>query len=91
LAPIPIELDCEEVWRHLSDYIEDDVDVNLRASMELHFKGCAHCTAILDGTKNVVQLVGDGRSFDLPARMSQRLYAKLNQHLASQSNRKPRR
>jgi len=69
------------------------MDANLRASMELHFKDCAHCTAILDGTKNVVQLVGDGRSFDLPSLTSQRLYSKLNQHLASRSssNRKPRR
>jgi len=85
LALSPIELDCEEVWRHISEYIDDDVDPDLRASMALHFKDCAHCSAVLDGARNVVELVADGRTFELPAKVSQRLYAKLNQHLADKS------
>jgi len=28
--------------------------------MEAHFKDCAHCKAILDGTRNVVKLVEIG-------------------------------
>jgi Putative zinc-finger len=92
LAIRPIELDCEEVWRHLSDYIDEDVSAELRASMVLHFKDCAHCTAVLDGTRNVVQLVGDGKAFEVPPPVSQRLYAKLNQYLAGPpSNHNPRR
>lgn len=83
---IPIELDCLEVWRHISEYLDDELGADLRASMEIHFKGCAHCTAILDGTRNVVKLIGDGRTLELPDRLSQRLYTKLNQHLAEQKS-----
>ena len=54
--------------------------------MALHFKDCAHCSAILDGTRNVVELIADGRTFELPTKVSQRLYAKLNQHLADKSS-----
>jgi hypothetical protein len=79
----PIEIDCLEVWRQISDYLEGEVDAELRASMASHFKNCAHCSAILDGTRNVVNLVGDGRAFEIPARASQKFYKKLNAHLAS--------
>ena len=81
LGQKPIEIDCEEVWRHISNYLDGEVDPQLRVNMEAHFKDCAHCTAILDGTRNVVQLVGDGRTFELPAKTSKRLYASLDQHL----------
>jgi anti-sigma factor (TIGR02949 family) len=84
LGPQIVELDCEEVWRHLSDYIDGDVDSALRHNMSAHFENCAHCTAILDGTRNVVELLADGKSFALPAKLRSRLYDKLNQHLAAE-------
>ena len=77
-----VEIDCFEVWRHISSYIDQDVDPELRAAMTAHFQSCAHCTAILDGTRNVVKLVADGKSFELPRSASQRLYLKLDKHLA---------
>jgi hypothetical protein len=49
----------------------------LRARMEAHFKGCAHCKAILDGTRNVVKLVGDGVEYEMPAGFSSRLQEKI--------------
>ena len=82
-----IELDCVEVWRHLSDYIDNDVDAELRANMSAHFENCAHCTAILDGTRNVVELVGDGKSFALPPKVGERFYDKLNHYLESQKSK----
>ena len=72
-----IEISCSEVWRELSNYIDDGVDAELRARMEAHFKVCAHCTAILDGVRNVVKLVGDGVEYQLPAGFSERLYNKI--------------
>jgi hypothetical protein len=84
----PIEIDCEEVWRHISDYVDEHVDADLRQAMASHFKDCAHCSAILDGTRNVLRLVGDGRAFDLPSRVGKRLYSKLDTHLTKQRSTK---
>jgi anti-sigma factor RsiW len=78
-----IEISCVEVWRELSNYVDGNVDPELRQRMEEHFKGCEHCTAVLDGTRNVVRLVGDGRSFDLPAGFSDRLKKRLQERLGS--------
>jgi anti-sigma factor RsiW len=72
-----IEISCLEVWREISNYIDGDVDAELRARMEAHFKKCAHCTAVLDGVRNIVKLVGDGVEHELPAGFSQRLYNRI--------------
>jgi Putative zinc-finger len=80
VAKKPIEIDCEEVWRQISNYLDDEVDPGLRATMASHFKDCAHCSAVLDGARNVVKLVGDGRAFEIPT--GDRFYKKLNDHLA---------
>jgi hypothetical protein len=88
VATKPIEIDCEEVWRQISNYLDDEVDPGLPATMASHFKDCAHRSAILDGARNVVKLVGDGRAFEIPTRSCQRFYKKLNDHLAA---RQPKR
>jgi anti-sigma factor RsiW len=72
-----IEISCLEVWREISNYVDQDVAPELRARMEAHFKSCAHCKAVLDGTKNVVKLVADGVEFEIPKGFSDRLYSKI--------------
>jgi anti-sigma factor RsiW len=72
-----IEISCLEVWREISNYVDGEVEDDLRARMEAHFKTCAHCKAVLDGTKNVVKLVGDGVEYEMPDGFSQRLYEKI--------------
>lgn len=74
-----MEISCLEVWREISNYIDNEVDPELRARMEAHFKVCAHCTAVLEGTQNVVKLVADGVEFDLPEGFSRRLYNKIKE------------
>jgi hypothetical protein len=54
--------------------------------MSAHFKNCAHCSAVLDGTRNVLKLVGDGKAFEIPASSSRRFHAKLDRYLASEKS-----
>jgi len=72
---------CEEVWREISNYLEGEVDPGLRAAMEEHFRGCKHCTAVLDGTRNVIRLYGDERMFEVPLGFSQRLHRRLEENM----------
>jgi len=72
-----IEISCLEVWREISNYLDDEISAEMRERMEAHFKECAHCTAVLDGTRNVVGLVGDGRLFQMPEGFSKQIYKKL--------------
>jgi anti-sigma factor (TIGR02949 family) len=72
-----LEISCVEVWREISDYLDGNIDAELRTRIEAHFKACKHCSAVYDGTRNVVRLIGDGRAFEVPASFSERLYNKL--------------
>jgi len=72
-----VEISCLEVIRELSSYIDEDLKPQLRADIEAHLPTCAHCTAVYDGLRKTIILVGDGRSFELPSGFSQRLRDKL--------------
>jgi anti-sigma factor (TIGR02949 family) len=72
-----IEISCAEVWREISSYLDGDISAELRERMQEHFEVCQHCTAVLDGTRNVVQLVGGGRMFRMPEGFGERLYRKI--------------
>jgi hypothetical protein len=72
-----VEISCLEVIRELSNYVDKDVTSELRAQITAHLPTCAHCTAVYDGLRNTITLIGDNRSFELPVGFSQRLRAKL--------------
>jgi hypothetical protein len=72
-----IEISCLEVWRAISSSLEDEISLEMRERMEAHFKTCAHCSAVLDGTRNVVGLVGDGKLYQMPEGFNNRLYEKI--------------
>jgi len=72
-----IEISCVEVWREISNFLEGEISPDLHRRMQAHFEVCGHCSAVLDGARNVVQLVGDGRTFQIPEGFSERLYKKL--------------
>lgn len=72
-------VNCELVWREISNYIDDEVDPTLRSAMDAHFQTCAHCKSVLEGTRNVIQLYGDERMIEVPAGYSRRLEKRLAQ------------
>jgi len=71
------EIDCREVWKELSSYMEGDVSPELRDRIGRHLQTCKHCTAIYDGTRNVVRLLGDEKAIELPQGFSERLFDHL--------------
>ena len=76
--------DCKHVWQHISAYIENDVDLQLRAEIDRHLETCEICSAVLDSTRNVVILMGDDRVFELPTGFSKRLHARIDKEIDSQ-------
>jgi anti-sigma factor (TIGR02949 family) len=72
-----LEISCLDVWREISNFIDEIVSPELRQRIEEHLKVCEHCTAVYDGTRNVVKLVADGNTYELPAGFSDRLRQRL--------------
>jgi Putative zinc-finger len=75
-----VEITCDEVRRELVEYMEGDLKPDLRLRIDQHLDHCEHCTAIYDGVRNVVELIGAQGSIELPKGFSQRLRMRfLNQ------------
>ena len=72
-----IEIDCQQVRRELSNYLEGDLTPELRLQVDNHLAGCSHCAAVHHGMRNVVQLLGDGKLLDVPEGFGKRLYQRL--------------
>ena len=70
-------IDCNRMWREISNYLDDTVDEALRSRMEAHFQDCKHCSAILDGTRNIIRLVSDEQVFEIPQGFGERLKKRL--------------
>jgi predicted anti-sigma-YlaC factor YlaD len=75
--PGVIEIDCYQVRRELSDYLEGDLTPQLRLRIEEHLHTCDHCRAVYDGLWNIRRLLGDEEVIELPQGFSQRLYKRL--------------
>jgi hypothetical protein len=71
---------CEDVWREISNYFEEDLDPALKLAMEEHFAHCTRCESVRDGMRNVIELYGDKAMFTLPAGF----YPRLRDRLADQ-------
>jgi Putative zinc-finger len=72
-----IEISCDEARGELVEYMERDLGPDLRARIDHHLSHCRHCTAVYDGVRNVVQLIGPEGPFDLPDGFSRRLYQRF--------------
>ena len=73
---------CEDVWREVSNYLDGEVDRGLRAAIEEHIRGCKNCTAVVDGTRNVIQIYSDERLVDVPLGFRRRLHEKLESNIS---------
>ena len=74
-----IIVNCEHVWREISNYLEDDVEASVRSRMDEHFRTCSACRSILEGTRNVIQLYRDERMIEVPSGFGSRLQRRLAQ------------
>lgn len=81
---------CEEVWRDISDYVDDELDPKQRTALEEHFAECRHCAAVLEGTCNVIRLYRDERTLAPPKGFHNRLHERLDQRLRQGSEERIR-
>jgi hypothetical protein len=82
-----IEVSCEDVWREISNFIEGDIAPELERAVAAHLAQCRPCTAVHQGAQNLIRLVGDPRSFQVPTEFSQRLYRRLQQEMEEEKRR----
>jgi hypothetical protein len=81
------EITCEDLWREISNFIENQVTPDLHRAIEDHLRDCRPCTAVYEGAQNLIRLVGDPHAFQVPTQFSQRLYRRLQQEIEEEKRR----
>jgi predicted anti-sigma-YlaC factor YlaD len=82
-----MNLQCKNVWEHISGYLDQQLDSELLAAVERHLESCEVCSAILDSTRNILVLTADDRTYELPVGYSERLHEKLTAVIAEIDSR----
>jgi len=77
-------MNCEQVWKEVSNYVEGDVSPATRTAMDDHFNTCRGCRSVLDGTRNVIRLYSDERMIDVPSGFGRRLEKRISQTVRTQ-------
>src|SRR5215472_1427505 len=76
-------INCQDVRRDVSDYIDDELNPAQRAALDRHFAECRDCAALLDGMRNLIAIYGYERVLAPPDGFHERLYQKLEKETKS--------
>ena len=74
---------CQEVIERISDYLDGDLDAEVKRFIEEHACGCHHCEVVVNTTRKTIELYCDGRLFALPFEARERLHVVLRQRCRS--------
>lgn len=68
---------CEGVFKQLSNYLDGELDADLKQALEEHLKMCRNCRVVVDTTRKTIEIYCDGRLFPLPEEVRERLHVAL--------------
>jgi len=76
-------LTCKEFVQELSQYLDEDIDAELRRKLETHINNCPNCFVIFDTTKRTIQVYKGMEAQSMPGEVHDRLMAALEKRLAA--------
>jgi anti-sigma factor RsiW len=79
-------MNCRSVIRELSNYLDGDLDVGLKESIEHHIEKCEDCHLLVDTTKQTIQIFCKSEPLPLSEDVRGRLHEALLKHLRHPRN-----
>ncbi len=70
-------LDCNQVLAELSNYLDDEVSLELARAIAQHLVRCHRCWVIYNTTSRTLEIVSDCLPSTVPVAVGERLHAKL--------------
>jgi anti-sigma factor RsiW len=68
---------CEELLKHLNEYVDGTVDPGICDEFEKHMAGCNPCQVVVDNIRKTITLYKAGQSYEIPIPFRQRLHETL--------------
>ncbi len=72
-------LDCHQVLSELSNYLDDEVSLEVARAIAQHLVRCHRCWVIYNTTSRTLEIVSDACPPAAPVAVSERLHARLRQ------------
>ena len=79
-------MNCNDVIRELSNYLDGDLDLALKQDLERHLGECKECTVVVDQTRKTVELFCDSEPAALPSDIQSRLHDALRRKISRQAS-----
>ena len=70
-------MNCDDMLKLLSDYIDGEVDPAICQELEKHLADCNGCRVVVDTLRQTVRLYKHGQEYELPQPFRQRLHDSL--------------
>ena len=70
-------MNCVELIHYLSEYIDNDLDENLRAEAEEHLRTCHNCSVVLDSTRKTIAIYKTSGQLQIPPLRRDSLYERI--------------
>lgn len=74
-------MNCRNVVKELSNYLDEALDQSLKASIEQHLLNCEDCRLVVDTTKKTIQIYCNAEPLPLPEDTRIRLRQALEKRL----------
>lgn len=75
-------MNCKDVIRQSSDYIDGELTIVVKQEVETHLKECPHCTSIVTQTKTTLSIFYGCEAADLPPDVRTKLHEALRRRIA---------
>lgn len=76
-------LTCKDFLHELSDYLDENLDAEIRAKLERHITECPNCWVIADTTRKTIKIYRGMDACPIPSEVESRLMAALEKKLAA--------
>ena len=76
-------LTCKDFLRELSDFLDENLDTEIRAKLETHITECPNCWVIADTTRKTIQIYKGMDPQPIPPDIEGRLMAALEKKMAA--------
>jgi predicted anti-sigma-YlaC factor YlaD len=74
-------VNCRNIIKELSNYLDEGLDASLKASIEKHLEHCEDCRIVVDTTKQTIQIFCNSEPAPLPDDTRTRLRDALKNRL----------
>lgn len=68
---------CADIEKHLSAYIDDELDAPIRLQVANHLSECRHCSEILESLEGVASIMGAQTTVHAPADFLDKLHERI--------------